>query len=76
MIYLTTNNIPPHGPGGFISSLSFLRGFVPAEVRASLSLFVERGKEGGGGGGSRRKEDEKARGSKPGTSLPDNLLRE
>lgn len=25
---------------------------------------------------SRRKEDEKARGSKPGTSLPDNLLRE
>lgn len=40
MIYLTTNNIPPHGPGGFISSLSFLRGFAPRrwEVRACLSL--------------------------------------
>lgn len=57
MIYLTTNNIPPHGPGGFISSLSFLRGFVPAEVRASLSLFVERGREEARGGRKMRKPE-------------------
>lgn len=68
MIYLTTNNIPPYGPSGFISSLSFLRGLFRGGESQPVSLRERRR--------SRRKEDEKARGSKPGTSLPDNLLRE